>query len=673
MRREVGEEKGGASRTMQRKNICLRLNTWKRNGLGCTGVSSPVEQYCSDTSLMRASRHGDVVRAEELLDSNVDVNESDQNGVTALHVAFNPAMVDLLLKRGASLEERAGNQWTPLMTATRADRIPVVNSLICKGARIDRVNAQGNTVLMLAAQMGSTEMIALLLSKGGNPNDPNHDYYSATMLAVQNGHSAGAALLLESNMRIPWGTEQTNEPLFALAKASRSPETLKLVVLHGYIEVNASNRHVELGYSIDSKSLPPPLVAAAQCGDLDTARSLLHEYDKTKINNSIYTPDKNGNTALHVASTSEMAELLLAHGFDVNIATHRDLHQMSWMPLGPAVSLHIPAVPWGLTPLMAAARDGRITVVVSLLKHNANLTAVSSNEETAMIFAVKHSHRAVMKLLLEKAKACTWNPMTSIHSTLHQLVCAESSNGRTPVQFAILAGSTKTVELLLSYGAELEWDSYFDSPLALAASVGETDVVRFLLKKDICKQKIDYSDYFSEQTPLIKSAENGFHGVVSLLLAHNARADIPDDEGRTALFHAIKNGHLETVNVLVLHRNKHPNIDIYSNNPGAVTCALDVATKESLMVASLLVAYGEPYPDNNTRYMGVPAEMAVEKGLELKTTALAWYIHKTKQARVNDLDELPNALRSLIAAYDDLGDTDMLFVWREWEQHLLET
>jgi ankyrin repeat protein len=632
--REVGRGQ------MQHKSRCTRLNSWHN-----------VQQQSSGTLLMHASRSGNQERAQQLLEAKADVDDSAPNGFTALHVACNPVMVDLLLEHGSLLEERAGGGWTPLMAAVRDGRTPVAKSLIDRGARVNLVNSQGNNALMLAAHVGATDLIALLLSNGGDAHGRNRDGYTAAMLAAKNAHSAGIALILEANPYIHRSPMTRMGSLFALAQASGDRDTLDVVISHGYT--------IQHG-SIPTPTGSTPLVAASQCGNIDRARSLLRN------SGDVSTPEDNGNTALHVATTAEMVELLLDHKFDVNFVAPMDLRPN----LG---STDFPPQRQ-CTPLMTAASNGRIPVVVSLLQHGANMTAESSEGTSALMFATQNSQLAVMKLLLEKASLCTPHSANTPTSTLKKLLCKRDDTNCTSLFYAIEAGSTKAVELLLSYGADLNGPTFSDtSALSFAASMGELDVVRLLLTKDMQREQIDSAD-FNGETGIMLASRGGFHAVVSVLLFHNANAMLKNAYGHTALEQAIRTGHLETVNILVLHLLANEDTSIPFASPRLVNLALQIETRETLAVASLLIAYGIPVTYNSSWFGWTREKTAVDKGLELQTKALAWYKNKTRRERRNDLVNLmPNDLISLIEEYEEPVHIDMLRVWREWEQRVVET
>ncbi len=77
-------------------------------------------------------------------------------------------MVDLLAKKGASIDARDDDGWTPLMWASWSGLTRVATALIKLGATTNLADHRGNTALTIATQRGNTEIVKLLLAAGTN-------------------------------------------------------------------------------------------------------------------------------------------------------------------------------------------------------------------------------------------------------------------------------------------------------------------------------------------------------------------------------------------------------------------------------------------------------------------------------------------------------------------------
>lgn len=92
--------------------LCYRGDAWRSQA---TRMRTVIAILCvllicpsvSGQSLRDAVRSGDVEAVKKLLDSGVDVNETYDNKVTAIFAASEPAVVDLLISRGAKLDGRS--------------------------------------------------------------------------------------------------------------------------------------------------------------------------------------------------------------------------------------------------------------------------------------------------------------------------------------------------------------------------------------------------------------------------------------------------------------------------------------------------------------------------------------------------------------------------------------
>jgi ankyrin repeat protein len=129
-----------------------------------------------DTLLAHAIDSTDSGFATLLLDMGASPN--DQNsGSSYLHDAIDSRpggdieLVQLLLDRGANIETRGINDWTPLHKACRRGYIDLVRLLLSRGASIDartRIDHH-ETPLMEAASAGRDDIVRLLLDRGADP------------------------------------------------------------------------------------------------------------------------------------------------------------------------------------------------------------------------------------------------------------------------------------------------------------------------------------------------------------------------------------------------------------------------------------------------------------------------------------------------------------------------
>jgi hypothetical protein len=107
-----------------------------------------------ETNLHDAVRQGDMELVAELLDQNIDPNELDNNGNTALWYI--------------------------------RDRLDILRLLIDNGADLNLQNRKGETILHGAVLSGVKKMVPILLEAGANPNIQDSEGYTALHDSVSN-------------------------------------------------------------------------------------------------------------------------------------------------------------------------------------------------------------------------------------------------------------------------------------------------------------------------------------------------------------------------------------------------------------------------------------------------------------------------------------------------------
>ncbi len=84
-------------------------------------------------------------------------------------------ILSMLLARGATVNPKTAEGWTPLMAAAQSGDVKLVQLLVSRGAEVNAHNARGLTVLM---QAGSASVVEFLVDKGAKINAHNINGYS---------------------------------------------------------------------------------------------------------------------------------------------------------------------------------------------------------------------------------------------------------------------------------------------------------------------------------------------------------------------------------------------------------------------------------------------------------------------------------------------------------------
>ena len=329
-----------------------------------------------------------------LLTSNADINVTDKDGNSALHLAILDDSVDidiieLLLDYDTNRNNKA--------------------ALTLKGQ-------YGCTLLHCASIYGTPDIVDLLLARGARINEK--DNYNNTPLhwAIAQGNIEIAELLLNYN------TDSTNKAdINAQGEYGYTPlhraifknqaDTVKLLLDHG-AHINAA----------DNDTGETPLHYAIIKGHADIIEILL----KRGADTTIYS--KAGNTPLHAASElakAHIVELLLNHNAHINAKTEDK---------------------YGYTPLHCATLENRIKVVELLLNRNADINAKANNKyrSTPLHSASMEGNTNVVQLLLDYGT----------DSTNKAGINVQDDKGDTPLHWAFFNHHTETAQLLLSRGAD---------------------------------------------------------------------------------------------------------------------------------------------------------------------------------------------------------------------------
>jgi ankyrin repeat protein len=183
-----------------------------------------------------------------------------------------------------------------------------------------------------------------------------------------------------------------------------------------------------------------------------------------------------------------------------------------------------PFVPGGLSPLLYAARDGRLDIVQTLVAAKAAVNQVDANGITPLIDAITNNHVDVARFLIDHGadiNASDWygrTPLWSAVETRNQDFDAntqENSIDRAPF--------VDLIKVLIERGANLNARTKEVPPFK-----------RHFLKGTGSLSWVD----FTGQTPFLTAALAGDVPVMRLLLEHGADPKIPTFQGTTALMAA---------------------------------------------------------------------------------------------------------------------------------------
>lgn len=216
---------------------------------------------------------------------------------------------------------------------------------------------------------------------------------------------------------------------------------------------------------------------------------------------------------------------------------------------------------------------------------------------------IKHliSNYVLFSLELERALSATVSSLLKSSKSLtlkeallkHHLQQGYNPNalqgryGIPPLTEMILAGKEDAMILLLKNGANPNQPSVRGySPLYEAVQIADSTFVQMLIEAgaDVNKPVALDPDGTAIVTPLSMAATQGYHEIVTLLLAAGAELNCPLNAcGETALIYAVRKGSTETVNILLNAGAKQPVI-FMGETPLSIALEAEHATIVKLLL-----------------------------------------------------------------------------------------
>lgn len=361
-------------------------------------------------------------------------------------------------------------------------------------------------------------------------------------------------------------------------------ERISLLIRHGNpnVDRDIQNQLKYLWFSEEETNkptdLPPeegetPLHVAVRNGNLSKAQELAENPE------NIEAFDGRGMTPLHTATArggSEILDILAKKCRNIEIQC-KDYTKD--------------------TPLILAARRGKVTSISVLLDNGAAIEGRNDGDYTPLMCASYECHASAVEVLLQRGanpnsrdkKGFSGSPLllasgrndlgietmkllvqygADVNPTFHPIgwtpllkACDMGNDGevefllsvganpnvkdtskRTPLRHAIHHSRERSVELLLKAGAERE--AVFDDglrPVHLAAICGNYKIMQMLVEVDI-DVNVRAGEKLRRGTPLHMAVLKGQATVVKILLAKGAEVNAADALGKTPLDHAVAAG-----------------------------------------------------------------------------------------------------------------------------------
>ena len=460
--------------------------------------------------------------------------------------------------------------------------------------------AESNSGVGDAVKQQDSAALLRLLGQKADVNAPLVDGSTALHWAVENDDAATIDVLLQSGAKVDAKDRYGLTPLYYAASNGNA------AIVQALLKAGANP-------NIANKEGDTALMAAARAGNANALAALLGRDASVNAKDGL-----TGQTALMWAvraNHAAAAQLLLEHGAGVNASTRIGKTPERRLPGaggGPGNGSHglgivrggwpergiQDAIPGGISPLLYAARDGRLDSVRVLIAAKADVDQTEANGITPLLMAITNDHIDVARFLLDQGvgvNTADWwgrtplwaavevrnrdmgrggehdidrpaaleliktliaggavvNARTKEYPPIRRWVTPLNDiswvdfTGQTPFLRAALSGDITVMRLLLEKGADPNIQTLAGTTaLMAAAGVNWAENQTYTESKEsvmealkLCLEKgADVNAHNSMGiTAVIGAANRGSDDMLELLVQKGAKLDVKDNEGRTPL------------------------------------------------------------------------------------------------------------------------------------------
>jgi ankyrin len=445
---------------------------------------------------------------------------------------------------------------TDLLQLAERGQAAEISKLLESGVDVDSRLNDGSTVLHWAVLNDQPDVVNSLLDAGASPVVVNRNGISPLFLAAQNGDAAIVQSLLDAGAD-PNTLAENGETILMTAAHTGKPEVVDLLLANGAL-VDAR----------DPEFQQTALMIAVREGQVEVVDTLI------RYGADVDAKTREGGLGVYLPPCKGTGCGSEGVGINRSGVPHRgERHD----------------VKGGMTPLLYAARDGRLEEARLLLDNGADLELAEVNEIEPLLMATLNNQLDVANLLLDYGAE----------------VNVDDFYGRTPLFAAV---DYRNIDM----NSDLEADPKDngvdrDAILPTIKRLLEAGADVNARTKEWPPEKkwlytlndVSWVD-MTGQTPFIRASESGDVPVMKLLLEHGADPHITTFEGTTALMAAAgvnwTVAQTYTVSDAALLEAVKMNIelgaDVNATNSMGLTALLGAANKGGNDIIRYLVAQG---------------------------------------------------------------------------------
>jgi ankyrin repeat protein len=498
----------------------------------------------------------------------------------------------------ASFPERSKGYVLQAITLKHREVVFVLLDLLGTPSEINHIHKK-RTAILTACEIGDEVLLNKLLEKGGDINihsrlqsvSYQNDFHPLS-LAAQNGHITVVRILLNHK----------DLDLDGSYGAYKRKGALTLASMGGFLEIVALLLESDLkSFLADPLQINRSLKAALRSGQVSTARLILKwafengMKSKLKLPSSIHKiPEDDMDKIIHALSEAnrEIDEKGGTRENSLQANAHKgDLAAVSRL-LDLGADIENNSGEWG-TPLMAAASAGKLEVMQLLIDRGANIMTIDVGKDrsggSAIDYAAARGQEKMIKALIDKGarfnlQSLHWTSsyhhqprfnvlqMASRHKNsapvlrllfeygakVNEVERNESQSQMSPLQVAAQYGDRDSLQVLLDYGADVNFTNPDgNTPVHSAVEGGQSENLKLLIKQGANINATNKTKKSALMLTMDYSWRDQSSSLIQILVDNGADIDITDCDGNTALMLAASKGYslttLDGFKILVQH------------------------------------------------------------------------------------------------------------------------
>ncbi|WP_264705646.1 ankyrin repeat domain-containing protein [Wolbachia endosymbiont (group A) of Gymnosoma rotundatum] len=466
-------------------------------------------------------------------EESVDVNSTDENGWTLLHLAAWKGQLDnarLLIEKGADINAENIFGRKPIHVAAESNNTNIIEFFLSKGMNVDDTDRYGRTPLYCASWNGHLGVVKYLVEKGADIN----------------AQDKGGETSLDA------ATDQKHEDVVGYLKQVQLDQELLIAAQYGnFDEVRDL---VSQGASLNAKYSNGMTVmhSAAYGGNLDIVK-----YFVADAKNSLEIKDNGGRVSLHYAAYNgklDVVKYFVDEGeVDVNLKDSD-----------------------GQTALHMASGGGHLDVVGYLTSKGADIKAKDKDGKTPLDIAIDRKHDSIVKYLKqaqlnEQLLAAVQDSDFSKVKDLINLgadVNIKDKDGKTPLHYVSRSDHhLGMVKYLISKGADIDVKDHSGRTPEDEERYTNSGTIRQVfmqahLDKELLLTVKNEKDLKTISDLIAKDIDDRTHGgfyytwsgnlgTVEFLVSKDVSVNATDKYGCTLLHWATLKGHLDIAKFLI--------------------------------------------------------------------------------------------------------------------------